>query len=144
MSAWNKKFAGNRAGYIHTSKDKSYNMVKINGVTVNISNIIYFLYHGTISNDRNIIIDHIDGNSLNDSISNLRQITQHDNTRNMLKCKNKVGYKGVKLSKSGKKYEARIRVNGSYKHIGTYDDAETAHNAYKKQKELLHKVKVII
>lgn len=143
MGAWNKKFSGKLAGYVHTSKDKSYNVVKINGKAINISNIIYFLYYGEISNDKNIIIDHIDGDSLNDSINNLRQISQMDNTRNMIKCKNNVGYKGVKLSKSSKKYEARISVDGKYIHIGTYDDAETAHEAYKKQKNILHQIKEI-
>jgi len=42
----------------------------------------------------------------------------------------KYGYKGVYLNKATHKFMARIIMNGKKKHLGYFDTAEEAHNAY--------------
>lgn len=58
------------------------------------------------------LIDHVDGNSLNNNISNLRKVSSSDNNKNVkLKSNNKTGYKGVNLLRSDY-YNATLSVNG--------------------------------
>ena len=50
---------------------------------------------------------------------------------------NTTGYKGVSYHKSGKKYEAYIHYEGKKHHLGYFDTAEQAAEAYdKKAKEI--------
>ena len=49
-------------------------------------------------------------------------------TQQALQSNNTVGYRGV--VKSGKKFYARIKVDGKLTHIGTYDTAKEAAIAY--------------
>lgn len=81
--------------------------------------------------DPSIIIDHIDGNTLNNKKSNLRITTNTNNVRNQRKHLNSTsGYKGVTWDKSHNKWMAQIRVSHKNYFIGYYDDPLSAHNAY--------------
>lgn len=51
---------------------------------------------------------------------------------------NKTGYRGVYIEKRTKRYAAEITFKGKRYHIGQYDTAEEAHDAYLKAKEKLH------
>lgn len=77
-------------------------------------------------------VDHIDGNGLNCSKSNLREVTP---TQNRLNCKlnarNRSGYKGVRFRSDIKRWEAYINLDG-YRYLGCFDDpkeAALAHDA---------------
>lgn len=68
--------------------------------------IIWVLFHGSI--DENKVVDHIDGNPWNNSITNLRVVSQATNCRNSAICShNKTKINGVsicsKLRPNGKK-----------------------------------------
>ena len=65
-------------------------------------------------NCTNKIVHHIDANRTNNRFWNLQAVTDCENART-------AGGKGWKLTKNGKRYEARITSNYSYKHLGTYD-----------------------
>ncbi len=70
-------------------------------------------------------IDHIDGNPLNNSESNLRAATHAENSRNKRKKKsNKSGYIGVK--QTGKKWRADLKIGNLRLYIGTFDDPQEA------------------
>lgn len=75
-------------------------------------------------------IDHINGNKLDNRLSNLRVCTKSENNRNTkLSCKNTTGYKGVSYLSNIKKYKTSIRINGKqYQHL--FDTAEKAASAY--------------
>jgi len=84
--------------------------------------------------DKNQIIDHIDGNTLNNCKSNLRFCTTSQNAMN---CKKSISvlssvYKGVRFKKDSSKYTAQITFNGKLVHIGYFENEVDAAKAYNK------------
>jgi len=83
-------------------------------------------------------VDHIDLNRLNNSRSNLRIVSRHENNCNRRAySNNKSGYKGV--SWKGDKWRATITVNGIHKHLGCFIDKLEAAKAYNKAALTYHK-----
>lgn len=81
--------------------------------------------------DKEITIDHIDGNGLNNLKANIRKCSGANNAKNRRRYSNNTsGYKGVTLEKSTMKWRARIRTSGSMKSLGLFDSPELAHAAY--------------
>ena len=100
--------------------------------------IIWFLVYGELPKG---VIDHIDGNSLNNRLDNLRVVNQRINLENQRKAKssNKVGYLGVSLVPNSKtKFYARIKVMGVTHFLGCFNSPEEAHEMYVKAKRSLH------
>lgn len=60
---------------------RGYYQVRINGTMYRTHRVIYSLCHG-VDLDPLMVIDHIDNNSSNNKISNLRQVSYSDNSRN--------------------------------------------------------------
>lgn len=83
-------------------------------------------------------IDHINGNTKDNRIDNLRCVTCVVNQQNQRKarCDNTSGFLGV--HPYGKGWRARIMVNGKDKYLGTFPTPELAHEAYLKAKRELH------
>jgi len=78
-----------------------------------------------------VLIDHIDGNGLNNQRANLRLATQKQNVRYAkAKSTNKVGYKGVSLDKVRQLFKATITVDGRQISLGRYLDPIEAARAY--------------
>jgi hypothetical protein len=76
-------------------------------------------------------IDHIDGDKLNNSWSNLRDVTHEQNMWNAkLFHNNTSGYRGVSFIRSHGRWRAAISVNGKKKHLGYFESAELAHAAF--------------
>jgi hypothetical protein len=77
-----------------------------------------------------LVIDHIDGNPLNNRRSNLRIATHQQNLFNQ-RGRSKSGFKGVRLIKNpANPFVAFITINGKMRHIGVYPTAELAAMAY--------------
>lgn len=77
--------------------------------------------------------DHIDGNKLDNRKSNLRTVTNKQNTHNQkVRSTNTSGYTGVYIDDKYKKtrYRSMIGVDGKLKHIGTFMDIKSAAKAY--------------
>lgn len=75
------------------------------------------------------VIDHIDGNPLNNQKDNLRATTQAANLRNSTKAK---GYTWVKKRN---KWQAQIRLNYKQIYLGQFDTESEARNAYLKARK---------
>jgi hypothetical protein len=80
------------------------------------------------------LVDHINGNSLDNRRANLRLATY---TQNNWNSRHGIGlgtsrYKGVIWYKRNRKWEAVISVNGKRKHIGYFIDEKDAARAYDK------------
>ena len=89
--------------------------------------------------DNKPLIDHIDENKSNNNVKNLRWATSKDNQYNQGKyINNKSGYKGVSFHKQHNKYQAQIRINGKKKHLGLFEKAENASQAYEAKAKEIH------
>lgn len=79
-------------GYIDS---RNYIQIKYDGVIYLAHRIIWELFNSKLKDGE--IIDHIDGNRLNNAIENLRVTTYSGNNRNrQLSCKNTIGITGIK------------------------------------------------
>lgn len=92
-----------------------------------------FYLHRLLTNaQKDEYVDHINGNSLDNCLSNLRICTNAQNVRNSKKRRNnKSGYKGVYFnSQLRKPWVARITFNYKGIHIGNYETPLEAGVAY--------------
>lgn len=91
------------------------------------------IMHRTITNTpSDMVVDHINGDKLDNRKQNLRICTVGENNRNVNVCRNPLGYKGVKRRKITKmeSYNARIHVGNKRLHLGTFRTPEQAAIAY--------------
>ena len=88
---------------------------------------------------RGIEIDHINQNKLDNRRENLRLSTRSKNMHNAkMSTLNTSGHKGVHWSKSNKKWQVRIRVEGKRINLGYFDKIEEAAIAYIKAEEVYY------
>lgn len=97
----------------------------------------FILMHRTIMNPiKDMQVDHIDHNGLNNQKANLRICTSQQNTSNRSKNKKGSPFKGVlyiKKKRGGKTYISiisRIRCNGIVYYLGAFKNIEDAAHAY--------------
>lgn len=78
------------------------------------------------------IVDHINGDPLDNRRSNLRIVTSTINNQNAKKRKDGLTskHKGVCKSPNGKKWRAQVQVNRKKKALGYFDTEEEARAAY--------------
>jgi len=74
------------------------------------------------------LVDHINGDGLDNRRCNLRMVTREQNQRNR-RARNGNDYKGITRTPSGQ-WRARIEVEGRSKHLGIFDTPEAANLAY--------------
>jgi len=75
------------------------------------------------------VVDHIDGNPLNNVRANLRAVTQVENLRNSVRVTGASGVRGVVWHNQREKWWARITVGGKLKSLGLFDAIEDAQSA---------------
>jgi len=85
---------------------------------------------GHASNMDNVV-DHINGNKLDNRKQNLRFCSNSQNAANAkLNLRNKSGHKGVYWFKSANRWRAEIKVLGKKKYLGTFTEVDRAAAAY--------------
>lgn len=83
--------------------------------------------------------DHINRNTLDNRIANLRVVSHRQNRLNSKTRKDcKSGLKGVGEFKKTGKFVARITVHGKLKSLGYFDTPEAAHAAYCNASHIYH------
>jgi hypothetical protein len=87
---------------------------------------------------RGEVVDHINGDGLDNRRTNLRIATYPENQWNSKKhIDNVTGYKGVRFQKRINRWEAKITAQGVCYFLGSFDSPEKAYEAYcAKAKEL--------
>jgi len=91
------------------------------------------LMHRFIMNaPKGVLVDHWNGNSLDNRRENLRLCTNRQNTQNSrLHKNNKTGFKGVIWLQRYRKYQANIRIGDKQDlYLGRFDTPEEAAHAY--------------
>lgn len=120
---WNTKFLGKVAGTAQSDGVK----ITLSTLRTMAHRVIWKLVFGA---EPAMLIDHKNGNPLDNTLSNLREASYTENNRNRKIIACKVGLKGVVLRKDSGKFRARINVGGGNKWLGTYSTPEEAHQAY--------------
>ena len=107
------------------SVNASENRPKIYDKTNNKHTLLYRAIYNI--KDNNIVVDHIDGNPLNNRRKNLRVCTNMQNNRNKkITNKNTSDIIGVCWTPNRNKWRAHIVVNYKQKHLGYYTNIEDA------------------
>ena len=122
---------GDEVGWVWSKTSKSgtidgpYIRVGVHGKEYRAHRIIYKMIHGDF--DESLVIDHIDGDSLNNRPDNLRAVTQSVNRRNSIKRRNNTsGITGVSWDKANQKWMVQVRLNNKGTTLGRYHDKEDA------------------
>jgi hypothetical protein len=132
-----RALVGMKAGA--NSISQGYRHINMNKKQYKAHNLVWFYFHGVFPTN---VIDHINGNRLDNRIENLRDVTRQQNSWNLQKAKrnSKSGYLGVDWKPERNKWRAQIRVGGKKKLIGyfaTAEEASVAYQTYKKERDSL-------
>ena len=123
---------GERVGHKHRD---GYRIIGINGKSYPEHRLVWiYFYDKLVKNE----IDHINGVRDDNRIENLREATRSENARNIHKARkdNRTGYIGVRKDRG--RWEARIKVNGKYIHLGCFGSPQEAQKAYLDAKRMMH------
>lgn len=113
----------------HLRKDNYWGIRLVNDIAQSSLLLHRLLARAWIENRLDLpCVDHINGNTSDNNLSNLQWVRGLDNQRKAMKIVGAVPYKGV--TKQGNKYSARIRVDGTGHYLGTFETAEEAGLAY--------------
>ncbi len=86
-----------------------------------------------------MMIDHLEGNTLDNRICKLRHVTPQQNSQNQKLLKSNVsGYRGVYFHRGNGKWRARITVDGKKKSLGLFETVEAAASAYAEAARIHH------
>ena len=86
--------------------------------------VVWYLHHGEWPSGE---IDHINGDTTDNRVSNLRDVTKSVNIKNKAKqSNNKSGFTGVYFETASGKYRAQIKSNGVIKNLGRFERIEDA------------------
>lgn len=121
---------GDEAGGIRNG----YRQINFMGKRYPCHRIVWLLAYGSWPKN---FIDHIDGDRLNNRLPNLRDVTLKENNQNKTKasCISKTGLLGA--SRGGRGFVGRIFRDGVKIHLGVFDTANEAHQAYLEAKRAL-------
>ncbi len=80
---------------------------------------------------RGDMVDHADGDRLNNRRCNLRLASHSQNNANKRRAKNNTsGFKGVYWCRAKQRWHATVMLNRKRHHAGYFESAEQAHHAY--------------
>lgn len=128
----NSVCVGDIAGTIHRT---GYRMICIDRRKYLAHRLVWLYVNGEWPRHQ---VDHIDGDKLNNRITNLRDVSVTVNQQNQRKAgrRNKTGFLGVTLN--GGRFKATIVIDGKQKYLGSYAKPEIAHAAYLDAKRMHH------
>jgi hypothetical protein len=105
------------------ANDNGYRRGGIDGTNYLEHRLIFMMHHGFVPK----YIDHIDNDTTNNHIENLRECTNGENQHNRILGKaNTSGIKGVTWHSPTKKWQVRLGIGWKSKYFGTYYDINVA------------------
>lgn len=125
------KFGLNKSGYYFIRVSKNSLKKSINVATLVAT---HFMEH--IPSGHNLTINHISGNKLDNSVSNLEIVTSRENKIHSIdKNKTTSKYTGVHYCKKRNQWVSQITINGKLNHLGRFNNELEAAKAYKNKLE---------
>jgi len=125
-----------QVGSIAGSNGNRYLHIQIHGVKYKNHRLAWLITYGRWPNQH---IDHINGDSYDNRLANLREATHAQNHQNVgIRATNTSGYVGVSWHKATQKWGATITHEGVQHHLGEFDKPEDAAAAYLDAKARLH------
>ena len=122
LSCYHKSKEGKKLGC--KDKQSGYCRISLNGISHYAHRLAWLYVYG--ENPKQII-DHINGDKLDNKISNLRLANKSENAVNSkLKINNSTRVKNVSFIKAREMYTVTLHTNGKYKFIGSFKDLELA------------------
>lgn len=97
-----------------------------------------WMHREVITTTNGKIVDHSDGNGLNNQKQNLRECTIAQNSRNARTRSNKSGYKGVYLNTKVMRWHVQITVEKKRVCVGMFGTKEEAARAYNEAARKYH------
>ncbi len=115
-------------GYVHISVD---------GEILLAHRVIWLMVHGAWPTHE---IDHINGKKADNRLANLRDVSRSINHQNRRSARSnsKTGILGVRFSERRNHYFSEIKIDGKYKYLGSFSDAEAAQAVYLDAKRKHH------
>lgn len=130
-----RKDSGASCAYAVKKKRKTYLKVRALGKSFYAHRVAWAIFHGDWPEGE---IDHINGDSEDNCIDNLRVVSRKDNCQNVrLQAESKSGFCGVNWHALSQKWRARVKVDGKEYYVGLFDDPEEAAAAIKKKRKNL-------
>lgn len=116
----------------------NYRVINVDKKSYRAHNLVWFYFNGVWPTN---VIDHINGNRLDNRIENLRDVTRQQNSWNLQgpKRNNRSGVLGVDWRASKKRWRAQIRIAGKRVWLGEFKTVEEASAAYQKAKQVRDK-----
>lgn len=113
-----------------------YRQIRVNGASIRAHRLVWLIVTGDWPSKH---IDHINGIKSDNRFANLRDVdntTNRQNVKGAFRSNKTTGLLGVHLDRG--KFRARIRSRGKSIHLGRFDTAHEAHEAYLDAKRRLH------
>ena len=118
---------GTKAGALAGTLVKGYILISIKKKKYSAHRLAWLYMYGEFPKDQ---LDHINHDRADNRIDNLREVSNHDNRKNMgLDSRNTSGTTGVFWRKDRNRWSARIGVDGEFLSLGSfvkYSDAVDA------------------
>ena len=106
-----------KVGSVAGSYDRSYQRIRINGKNYFAHRLVWLYFYGQWPKTQ---LDHINGDTMDNRIDNLREVTTQQNQRNCgMSSGNTSGVRGVRRKQS-QNWLADITINRKTKNLGTY------------------------
>lgn len=119
---WNSRYAGKEA--FTSTHRHGYRYGRIFDKAYLAHRVIWTIVHGKWPEDT---IDHINGVPDDNRLDNLRAVSHQENCKNRKQRRdNTSGTTGVYWDKRGSRWQAKIQVDGVFKHLGTFVDKDKA------------------
>ena len=107
-----------KKGDIAGSYNKGYRNIQIKGKYYRVHRLVWLYYYGHFPEKQ---LDHINGNTMDNCLLNLREVDHVENGQNRgYGCNNTSGVLGVYLCKKSMNWVAHIMIKGKTKYLGSH------------------------